>query len=335
MTDSECQVPGRRTQDGMERKPTLQDRFCGCLLGLAVGDALGARFEGQPAEHIVSRFPTPRALIDNPPNNELWYTDDTQMAIGVAETLAEHHAILEDKLCAAFVANYVPSRGYGRGARKVLEAMEDGNDHRRVAASVFPGGSRGNGAAMRVAPVGLFFRDDYDQVWEQARASALPTHVHLLGIEGAQVLALAVAIVSKSETLDRSGLFEKLISRCTSKEFQERLVSAAQTASFKDVAALGNGIEAVDSVPTAIACFALAPDSYETAVANAIFFGGDTDTIAAMTGALCGAFAGSEAIPGNLLAVLEEQGKGRTYMMELADRLHQACEMTSAVRREP
>ena len=155
--------------------------------------ASGLRFEGQTAEHIRARYPTVDALISNPPNNELWYTDDTQMMIGVAETLAEHHAILEDRLCAAFVANYVPSRGYGRGSRKVIEAMEDGKDYRHVASQVFPGGSLGNGAAMRVAPVGLLFREDHDRLWEQARLSALPTHLHPLGIEGAQVLALAVS----------------------------------------------------------------------------------------------------------------------------------------------
>ena len=74
----------------MEPRPTTRERFQGCLLGLAIGDGLGARFEGQRAEHIRTRYPTVRALIDNPPNNELWYTDDTQMMIGVAETLKLH-----------------------------------------------------------------------------------------------------------------------------------------------------------------------------------------------------------------------------------------------------
>src|ERR1700722_13758591 len=103
------------------------------------------------------------------------------MAIGIAETLVTHGQIIEERLCEAFVANYVPSRGYGRGARAVLEAMEEGRDYRQVAEHHFPGGSYGNGAAMRVAPVGLLFRDDRVQLWEQARLSALPTHLHLLG----------------------------------------------------------------------------------------------------------------------------------------------------------
>jgi len=130
---------------------TLEDRFLGCLLGLAIGDALGGKFEAQDAEAIRQRFPTGGALMGYP-QEEIWYTDDTQMAIGVAETLVAHGQIVEEQLCAAFVANYVPSRGYGRGARAVLEAMEDGRDYLAVAEQYFPGGSYGNGAAMRVAP---------------------------------------------------------------------------------------------------------------------------------------------------------------------------------------
>ena len=121
------------------------------LLGLAVGDGLGGKFEAQPAESIRARFRDSAALFEYPAE-EIWYTDDTQMAIGVAETLVAHGRIDDDALCAAFAANYVAERGYGRGARAVLEAMLEGRDHRAVAERYFPGGSYGNGAAMRVAP---------------------------------------------------------------------------------------------------------------------------------------------------------------------------------------
>src|SRR5688572_1571636 len=109
----------------------LADRFEGCLLGLAIGDALGGKFEAQSTEAIRARFASTGDLIAYP-QEEIWYTDDTQMAIGVAETLIEHGEIVEEPLCRAFVANYVPSRGYGRGARAVLDAMEDGKNHREI-----------------------------------------------------------------------------------------------------------------------------------------------------------------------------------------------------------
>jgi poly(ADP-ribose) glycohydrolase ARH3 len=57
---------------------SLQERFRGCLLGVAVGDALGGRLEGRSREHIRTRFPSIQALMDYP-QDELWYTDDTQM----------------------------------------------------------------------------------------------------------------------------------------------------------------------------------------------------------------------------------------------------------------
>ncbi len=302
---------------------TRQGRFEGCLLGLAVGDALGAKFEAHPAAAIRARFPTADHLLGYP-QEEIWYTDDTQMAIGVAETLVAHGRVVEEHLCRAFVANYVPSRGYGRGARAVLEAMEEGRDHRQVAEKYFPGGSYGNGAAMRVAPVGLFFRDDQRLLWEEARASALPTHLHPLGIEGAQLLALAVALCSRTDRFDRSAYFAALLSACESDAFRAQLEAAAQVQSPEDLARLGNGIEALFSVPTAIAGFALTPESYEATISNAIFLGGDTDTIAAMAGALSGAYLGAGRLPARLVGLLESSPKGGTYIAGLAAKLFAA-----------
>jgi poly(ADP-ribose) glycohydrolase ARH3 len=299
---------------------SLRDRFEGCLLGLALGDALGAKFEAQSAEAIRGRIPSTDALIAYP-QEEIWYTDDAQMAIGVAETLAEHGRIVEERLCRAFVANYVPSRGYGRGARAVLEAMEAGRDHRQVAERYFPGGSYGNGAAMRVAPVGLLFRDERRRLWEEARASAVPTHLHPLGIEGARLLALAVAICSHAERVDVAGFLDELRKACEAEEYRVKLEQAKRVRANHELAGLGNGIEALHSVPTAIASFALTPDSFEDTVANVIFLGGDTDTMAAMAGALSGAYLGAGKLPARLVGLLESSPKGREYIRELAGKL--------------
>src|SRR5262245_31277775 len=240
--------------------PSLKDRFEGALLGLAIGDALGGKFEAQSAEAVRRRFPTSESLIAYP-QEEIWYTDDTQMAIGVAEAIIERGEIVEESLCRAFVANYVPSRGYGRGARAVLDAMEDGKDYRAVAEQHFPGGSFGNGAAMRVAPVGLVFGHDRTRLWKQARLSALPTHRHPLGIEGAQLLATAIAFCSRAERFDREAFFAELVACCESSEYRSKLEEASRTQAVDGLAALGNRIEALHSVPTAIASFAMTPES--------------------------------------------------------------------------
>ncbi len=255
------------------------------------------------------------------PQEEIWYTDDTQMAIGVSEALIERGEIVEEVLCRTFVANYLPSRGYGRGARAVLDAMEDGRDYRLVAEQHFPGGSFGNGAAMRVAPIGLVFRDDRQRLWDQARLSALPTHLHPLGIEGAQLLALAVALCSGMDKFDRAGFFAELLGACASEEYRAKIEAAAGIQAPEDLAGLGNRIEALHSVPTAIASFALTPESFEATISNVIFLGGDTDTLAAMAGALSGAYVGVGRLPGRLVSLLESSPKGRTYLKRLSERL--------------
>ena len=303
---------------------SMEHRFIGCLLGLAVGDALGANFEGQSAESIRSRFPTVHHLIQNPPAGELWYTDDTQMAIGVAETLVACGCIDERQICQRFAANYVPGRGYGRGARVILEAMLEGDDYKWLAKNHFPGGSFGNGAAMRVAPVGLMFHHDTGRVWEEARLSALPTHTHPLGIEGAQLLALAVGLAVNSTEFDCEGFFNALGARCSSVEYAGPLRRALHLNNPADVALFGNGIEAASSVVTAIAAFSLTPNSYEQTIGTAILLGGDTDTIAAMAGAISGAFLGWQSIPRHLLEQLEDREQGRSYIKDLARQLHAA-----------
>lgn len=301
--------------------PSLDERFAGCLLGLAIGDSIGAHFEGRSPELIARRYRTARELIQNPPAGEFWYTDDTQMMIGVAETLIKCGAIDETELCTRFAANYVPQRGYGRGARIVIEAMADGADYKHLAANYFPGGSFGNGAAMRVAPVGLMFHDDHELLWEQARLSALPTHTHPLGIEGAQLMALAVGIAATTPQLISTEFCYALSRKCNSAELSGPLLRAARVNDPRDLALFGNGIEAQSSVVTAIASFLLTPKNYEETIANVILLGGDTDTIAAMAGAISGAHLGVQAIPPQWIERLEDRCQGKSYIENLAANL--------------
>jgi poly(ADP-ribose) glycohydrolase ARH3 len=174
---------------------------------------------------------------------------------------------------------------------------------------------------MRVAPVGLLFRDDRRRLWEQARLSSLPTHSHPLGVEGAQVLALAVGLCVGMEQFDRAGFFAELLAACESEEYRVKLEAAARVQAPDELVGLGNRIDALHSVPTAIASFALTPESFEATVSNVIFLGGDTDTLAAMAGALSGAFVGVGRLPGRLVGLLESSPKGRAYLQQLAGRL--------------
>lgn len=84
---------------------------------------------------------------------------------------------------------------------------------------------------------------------------------------------------------------------------------------------MGNEIEALHSVPTAIASFALTPESFETTISNVVFLGGDTDTLAAMAGALSGAYLGVDRLPRRLVGLLENSVKGGAYLHQLGGQL--------------
>src|SRR5262245_45021697 len=103
---------------------SLKDRFLGCLLGQAAGDATGAPYEGLPADAIHRDFGSASKLVAAPPVDELFFTDDTHMTMGVAECLIEHGCIGPLKLIRIFAVNYDPKRGYGQGARRIFEAMQ-------------------------------------------------------------------------------------------------------------------------------------------------------------------------------------------------------------------
>jgi poly(ADP-ribose) glycohydrolase ARH3 len=259
--------------------------------------------------------------VRDPSVEELTYTDDTQMTIAVADVLVRKGRIEEATLCEAFVSHYQPARGYGQGARRIIEAMASGDDWRALAATIFPGGSLGNGAAMRAAPVGLLFHDDLDRVAFEAAESARPTHLHPIGIEGAVLLAVSVAIVTEDGEFDRLVFYTELLRHASTDEFRHQLERAATWQPTDPVGLFGSSLPAHESVVTAIACFTGSPDSYENAISSAIALGNDTDTVAAMAGAISGAYLGIDAVPGELLRRLEDGPEGRQHIADLAGRL--------------
>jgi hypothetical protein len=147
---------------------TRLERVKLALDGLSVGDALGERFF----------FPSnPRLLIEDRvlPAPTWRYTDDTVMALCIAEVLRQLRHVDQEELAYTFARSYwnEPMRGYGATARDILQAIARGVSWRRASREAFDGeGSMGNGGAMRVAPVGAYYAGDLDQVVEAARASA-------------------------------------------------------------------------------------------------------------------------------------------------------------------
>ncbi len=298
------------------------DKVFGSLLGLVLGDAIGARFEGLPPEQLHESYRNKTVAFDYSVQREsLRYTDDGQMALVIAEYLTENERVVPDDLMRCFVQSYEPWRGYGRGARVIIEAFRDNADYEFMAEHVFPGGSLGNGAAMRSAPIGLHFAGNTERIWEEAKQSAWPTHRHELGIEGAQLIALATYFAASNDEVTPRSLASFLLPACKTTVFQNRLERMLQITTQQEIAQFGNGIEAHESVVTALACFSLTPNDFREAIATAIWQGGDTDTIAAMTGALVGAHIGSQFADSLPLDGLEEGPEFITYLRSLAERL--------------
>jgi poly(ADP-ribose) glycohydrolase ARH3 len=300
--------------------PSLSNRFHGCLLGLAVGDALAAPFEALDGYAIYQSFGPAMRILEDPPQQQLVYTDDTEMAIGVSECLVQLGQIDPEALATIFAENYTPGRGYGPGAVHILEGIRAGRSWRELTRGTYPDGSFGNGAAMRVAPVGLLFHDDLDRVTHEARLSAAVTHEHPLGIDGAVIMATAVALLVTDDKFDHARFCSRLAARAQTEEFRWQL-NAASGLSSNDAIPFGSGIEAHRSVVTAICCFGLAHSGYKQAIARALSLGGDVDTIAAMAGALSGTHLGVGAVPQALLARMQQEPKGIKYIQHLASQL--------------
>ncbi len=306
---------------------THTDRTFGSLLGLVFADAIGSRFEGMDAQQLRSKYVDKSAVLDHAlAREQLQYTDDGQMALALAEFLTDHSTIQCDQLMQRFVEAYESWRGYGRGARVLIEAFRDNAEYEFMAEHLFPGGSLGNGAAMRSAPVGLRFYPEIENTWIEAKNSAWPTHRHELGIEGAQLIAAATLFSISEPEVNPAKLARFLRPLCTTVVFQNRIERLSVITTDCEIDQFGNGIEAHESVVTALACFALYPDDFRQAVGTALWQGGDTDTIAAMTGALVGAHIGAgfaDVLPVHRM----EQGEPFiAYLHKLSERLAAACQ---------
>lgn len=191
--------------------PASADTIYGSLIGLIFADAVGSRFEGIQQDQLRLKFKEKSAALVSALNRqELRYTDDGQMALAIAEYLAYNPTIDSNGLMHRFVDAYESWRGYGRGARVLIEAFRDNAEYEFMAEHLFPGGSLGNGAAMRSAPTGLRFAGDEKRIWREAKHSAWPTHRHELGIEGAQLIAVAASIAASNPSIDPPMLAENV-----------------------------------------------------------------------------------------------------------------------------
>ena len=233
------------------------------------------------------------------------------MACSVFLTLATCHAIDQDALAASFASRHDFDRGYGPATGRMLRLVRDGGDWRALAAGLFDGtGSWGNGAAMRVAPLGAFFAGDPAEAARQAALSAMVTHTHPEAVAGAIAVAVAAAHAA-SGLLPPGPLIDRILEHVPPGKVRDGIQEARRmlTVTDPETAAyfLGNGrmVAAHDTVPFAIWAAARHRTSYQQAIWATAAAGGDVDTTCAIVGGITAAGLGPGHLPDAWLRATE------------------------------
>jgi ADP-ribosylglycohydrolase len=270
--------------------------------GLSVGDGFGECFF--TSSSVIER----RLEHRDPPPGPWFITDDTMMALSIVRCLQRYGHIQQDALAAAFAREYArdPQRGYGGTAHGILRSIGEGTSWKTAAQRVFGGeGSCGNGGAMRSAPIGAYFADDYDRVNLEAKLSAEVTHAHPDGQTGAAAVALASAWMIREgpSATPSHDVIEFVLGRIPQTETYYRLKKslelplrlAPQTAA----SVLGNGTQVIasDTVPFCLWCAARHVRNYTEALWATVSGLGDRDTTCAIVGGIVALSAGRESIP--------------------------------------
>jgi poly(ADP-ribose) glycohydrolase ARH3 len=308
------------TSDVMVSEIDVEKKFRGGMLGTGVGDAIG---------ELAFRRPSVDSLkAEVEARDELVYTDDTAMAIGLAESVVEREGLDQAHLGETFRANYrrEPWRGYASGPPTVFSKVEEqGLSYPEAAHTLYGGeGSFGNGAAMRIAALGLTYHD-HEDLYEKARASAEVTHAHPVGIDGAAVQARAVAWVvslNPGDAFPVHAFLDALLETARTAEMGGKLASVRDLVGEgeppgKAARRLGMGVAVDRSQPFALYAFLRHPHSFEETLFCAALNGGDRDTMAAMACAISGAYLGEGGIPAEWRQKLEN----RAMIEALATRL--------------
>lgn len=302
-------------------------RLAGAALGSMCGDALGMPVEGWSAARIEQTHGRLAAMLPGrlPAGS---YTDDSQMTIAILQTLAQRGGLDPAYLAGRFLALYEPRRGYGGRIDALMSRLAAGNPWDRVATN-----SWGNGGAMRVGVLGVFFADDEDACLDAALTQCRITHTHPRGLAGAAAQALAVRLAANLGATGRKPEPTEFVERIAAKiepidqHVAQRLramppLPRGNEASARSAlsTAYACDVSAAEAVPPALGAF-LAAQQLEQALVLSVSLGGDADTIGAMAGATAGAYWGLEALPAPWLSALENQSADRDAVLALCRKI--------------
>ncbi len=294
----------------------LKKKYLGCMLGAAIGDALGKKNEGLNRKDVlengyVTDYGKARAGSPGEKLRAGQYTDDTEQMIVLAQSLIE---------CNGFDAVDFA----GKIAKWGAEAQNDPARKKLVGPSSAAAIARLNsgitwkesgsdipscGSAMRVAPIGLFYKD-MDEIESNAALSSIPTHNSKGAIAGAVAVAVAVqsallendCIETIKDAAGRASKYDAGLATKIELSFEKKDIEPDIV--FEEI---GTSYKVYDTVPCAFYCFSRHFEAPKKAITEAVNAGGDTDSIACITGALSGALHGIDALPEKWLKELENR----------------------------
>jgi len=328
----------------------FKEHAYGCLFGVAIGDAMGMPTSFFTPDEIKKRFGFVEDFIDPPPDNPIHQgyiagqvTDDTELTIVVAKSIIEERRVNPQSIAKgilnwAIEKNAFESQLLGPSTSRALKSIMEGVD-------ITEAGKLGttNGATMRISPVAIFNAySSFEKVVDDVEKACLPTHGTNLAISAASAVACAIAESLRGDTnidavIDAARKGARMGSKrgfpypaaSVEKRIELALEIAGKTNNgFKAALALydyiGAGVASNEAIPTALALFYISNGDPMTAIKYATNIGGDADTIASITGAICGAFKGINAFPRRFIEKIEEVNK--LNLKSIADKLIEIVE---------
>ena len=337
----------------MKSELSLGDRFQGCFLGLAIGDALGYPTEFLALPEIQERYGVNG--IQDLPGNPALHSDDTQMSMSVANALIKAgHSGVENwmKVLVKEFLRWLRSpendRSPGNTSIKGCQQLEAGIPWTETGLVQ----SKGCGAIMRVAPIGLYYHSDPAELRLAAWGSAVATHAHPTALVCAEVTAFCVSWavagippedywprikVLQAESLESwdpvLGTSWKRAQYSSTREYLQagwtqllseldKMPQALAQDSADVCEVLGGGWGSDEALACALACVLKYPRDYAAAVKRGANTSGDSDSIASIAGAISGAYLGHNAIPKGWRKRIEN----RQTLIELSKQLYREHE---------
>ena len=297
-----------------------EDSAAGVLLGLACGDALGRPVEFETAARIADRHGRVTEMLANGTHGQPagTITDDTEMALCIARSLAEHGDCVPADGAERFVAWYESGPfDIGLMTADALGRIQNGESWDEAGQAVWEGRpegqNAGNGSVMRCAPYAVAFADDLDRLDEVSRQSSAITHADPRCTVGCAVLNRTIAGLLR----DADDPLGDALAAVESDAPAELLDALEPVPDGIDESTLASSGYVVHTLQTALYHGLTAPDA-EEAIVTAVNMGDDTDTVGAVTGAVAGARFGASALPERWLATVDGADELRALAMQLA-----------------